>query len=654
VRNILLLLLGRWRDAEGQGLSSSRKGRVPLLARLLRLQTGASLLEVVVATAILSLASVAFLGALSTALTVGVRVEETSLASSQAVIQLESALAQPYAEPPDYSTVPPPAPYMVVTDTFVISPTLEQRLTVNVSSDLRDVLAVSTHKVNTSFVASPAQLLFVQRDFRWYENISSLTPTVPLAAENTPYSVQSLGQVYRLRMSVQAGSQPLAASQEAFKLQYATDQAGPWTDIGGIGSAAIWRGADVSGIADADTLPSVVLTNSDVPQSFEEEGPSRLNPNPAAAGEWAEWDWAVQENGAPSNANFYFRMVLADGTPLGGYMRYPSISMPPALTVTQDDYRWYANADALDPVTPLEAVNTPYSASSFGAVYRLRMGLALDGLDLPVSGQAFKLQYATDPAGPWTDVAAPGSASAAWRGFDNPSVADDAAITSILLPDSAVLETYEEAGPSALNPNAVAVDQQGEWDWAVQDYNAAPSTTYYFRMVFDDGTPLDGYVNYAAITTAAPTVIASDDFESGDASGGTGWLGGWDLQGDAQVVTQGQPQQGSYHLRLRRANGEATRQADLSGMTSATLQFWAKAQSWECSESATLSVSADGVSFTVVHAWVAGVDDDGVYKFYQFDLSSYGLSSAFHIRFEADMGQTSDQFYVDEVSIVGY
>jgi hypothetical protein len=170
-------------------------------------------------------------------------------------------------------------------------------------------------------------------------------------------------------------------------------------------------------------------------------------------------------------------------------------------------------------------------------------------------------------------------------------------------------------------------------------------------MVKGDGSPLDTYTNYPQLTTPLPT-IAWDDFESGGLNGGSGWLTDWLASGDCSVTTAGTAYQGSYHLRLRRATGYARREVNLSGKTDVHLQFWAKANSFETGENAQLLVSSDGTTWSTVKTWVDG-EDDNVYHYWDFDLSAYPLTGTFWIAFEANMGQTSDYFYVDYIWVVG-
>jgi len=500
----------------------------------------------------------------------------------------------------------------------------------------------------------PAALTLTQQDYQWWQNRNNITPNTLYAAVNTHYTSTAPNLVYRLRMNVEAGGATLLTGQETFKLQFSTGMGGPWTDVGGLGSGAIWRGFDNGTPSDGATVAAgLLLPSSTIRGTYEEENPSAPTPFDLPPANRMEWDWVIQDNGAAEITTYYFRMVRGNGSTLTSYTRYPTLTTPEALAFDQHTYRWYENIDNLTPTSPLAAENTPYGFGSAPNVYRLRMNVQVGGVNLNAGLQAFKLQFATNTStGPWTDVGGLGSGEI-WRGFDNPGTPNDG--TTIgnppLLSTSNVRETYEESNPSVLNPNAILVGQRGEWDWTLQANGVASDTTYYFRMVRANGTPFVTYTRYPAITTIPP-VIASDDFESGGSSGGSGWLSAWDLQGDAAVVSLAQPHGGSYHLRLRRNTGLAYRSVNLSGTTSVRLQFWAKASSFEAGETATVSVSSDGVGYTVLKTWVDGEDDNNYYLF-DYDLSSFSLTSTFWVRFQANMSAANDQFYIDDILFVG-
>jgi hypothetical protein len=141
--------------------------------------------------------------------------------------------------------------------------------------------------------------------------------------------------------------------------------------------------------------------------------------------------------------------------------------------------------------------------------------------------------------------------------------------------------------------------------------------------------------------------ISSDDFESGGWSSGTGWLWPWWNQGNAVVTTSGGSYSGSYHCRLSRATGYIDRAVDLSECSNVHLQFWAKADDFESGEYAECRVY-DGVAWDVVETWVDG-EDDNIYHFFDVDLSGYNMSSQFYIAFDAEMNDTGDYLYIDDL-----
>ena len=151
-------------------------------------------------------------------------------------------------------------------------------------------------------------------------------------------------------------------------------------------------------------------------------------------------------------------------------------------------------------------------------------------------------------------------------------------------------------------------------------------------------------------TQGIGTTKAKDDFESGSWTGGDGWLYNWYYSGDATIIDTASPYQGVYHLRLRSNTGYVERAVDLSSAVSARLRFWSKVNSFEGSENAQALISPNGIDWTVVRTWT-DLDDDNTYHFNNIDLSSYTLTSQFWIAFSANMGQTTDYFYVDNLEI---
>jgi len=170
-----------------------------------------------------------------------------------------------------------------------------------------------------------------------------------------------------------------------------------------------------------------------------------------------------------------------------------------ALYLTQSDYRWYANTDALDPVVPAAGENTSTAVPALGGAVRLRMNITDTSLAMS-AGETFLLQYSNSTSGGWMDV----GTSTPWVFFNNPSVPDGQAIITTMLSTSNVGENYAESNPTASAPNPINPGQKGEWDWSLKNQSADTTSDWYFRMIFSSSTPLNAYTRYPKLT-GSPT-----------------------------------------------------------------------------------------------------------------------------------------------------
>ncbi len=201
------------------------------------------------------------------------------------------------------------------------------------------------------------------------------------------------------------------------------------------------------------------------------------------------------------------------------------LTTPSVAAITQRDYRWYANEDALTPTGSLAAENVTTSVPVSGTTLRLRMNIGAETFSL-AAGTTFLLQYATATGGPWTSL----STSTDWIFSDNPGVADGQIIVTTVLASSDTGESYGESNPSAASPNAVSAGQEGEWDWVVQNNTATTSASWFFRMIYSSGTTLSAYTRYptlAATTTATSTATTTTPGGGGGPTYGGG--GGFPL-----------------------------------------------------------------------------------------------------------------------------
>lgn len=226
----------------------------------------------------------------------------------------------------------------------------------------------------------------------------------------------------------------------------------------------------------------------------------------------------VEIHNAKNVANYsYFNNVVVVTYDAAQQYNFP--------TFTQNYFRLYVDNNALKPTDPWPAgvvdlgENTEITAADSppgnGANLRVRMSLQIATTTMMASSTQFKFQYAPRVTtcgviASWSDLGAPGSGSI-WRGFNatpadgtnlstNPPTAGD-----LLLSVSARAGLYQESNNAVLNPFATAVGENVEYDWNIQNNNAATDTPYCFRMVKSDGTVFNNYSFYPTIRTAGYT-----------------------------------------------------------------------------------------------------------------------------------------------------
>jgi hypothetical protein len=196
-----------------------------------------------------------------------------------------------------------------------------------------------------------------QTHFRYYANTSGTTPSdvwpsgVNTITEDEAIPAQyapNFGDVLRLRLAFGVENVSLAANSVQYALQWAEGAVCSadldWSDVGAIGSTAPWRGYN-NAPADGATIPSLVLSESDVLLSYEEENRTATNTSSVNIGAEAEFDFVIQHN-ATSSTNYCFRLINADGTTLNEYDRYPQLitNSPPGVPVLHTPFTYEAVA----------------------------------------------------------------------------------------------------------------------------------------------------------------------------------------------------------------------------------------------------------------------------------------------------------------------
>jgi len=140
-----------------------------------------------------------------------------------------------------------------------------------------------------------------------------------------------------------------------------------------------------------------------------------------------------------------------------------------------------------------------------GDEFRLKMLLHVDGDPLPFPSNLyqFKLQYSDSSSSTFYDIT--DITPIAFK--DNPIASDGTALSILGSGDdpshsghTTLVQTFEEANNFTNSESAIEDGQDGMWDFSLYVVNSADPDTYTFRIVIDDGTPLNFYSIYPVVT----------------------------------------------------------------------------------------------------------------------------------------------------------
>ncbi|MCB9811890.1 hypothetical protein H6783_03175 [Candidatus Nomurabacteria bacterium] len=394
--------------------------------------------------------------------------------------------------------------------------------------------AGQTQNFKVSVVEWPvAQLAFTQNYFRIYADNDTLTPTDPWPVGATDLGENAEltgtddplaeGERVRLRMSLNVKNAAFPETSKAFKLQYGLRSGAScgaivsWTDVGAAGSGAIWRGYNATP-SDGTTLPSTVLSVSDVAATYEEENNSLVNPNAATLGDDVEYDWVVEHNGALQRSDYCFRMVESDGTLLSEYLYYPTLRTT-GYTPVSGNWQWFDDETSLTPSNSLAGENIAPTGIADGDILKLRV-TASEVEGAAGSNIKFALQYseyANFSDGGTTLVATSScTATSTWCYADGAGV-DNALIDANVLSDSESCSGGSGTGCGTHNEAATTsstfthdANTSVEMEFTLAQAAARASAVYYFRLV--DATtddPLVASSSYPSLQIEGPSLSFS-------------------------------------------------------------------------------------------------------------------------------------------------
>ncbi|MBU1705806.1 peptidoglycan-binding protein, partial [Patescibacteria group bacterium] len=176
----------------------------------------------------------------------------------------------------------------------------------------------------------------------------------------------------------------------------------------------------------------------------------------------------------------------------------------------QSAYRLFNNTDSTDVGSALAAQDTAATLAGNGDAFRLRSLVHVKKSDLAISGQNFKLQFATKSGTcdtgfvgeTYADVTA--GTAIAYHNNATPSDGDNLtpnANDPVHGGDTTVDQDYEELNNFTNSVAIIPAKDDGLWDFSLIDNNGIPVTSYCLRVVEADGTLLETYSVIPEITT---------------------------------------------------------------------------------------------------------------------------------------------------------
>jgi hypothetical protein len=266
----------------------------------------------------------------------------------------------------------------------------------------------------TEVVQWPAADLAVRQNYyRFYADNDALLPTDPWPigvadlGENTSISTldQPLGdnQHIRIRMTASVKNATLPGGLLNVKLQYGLQETtcsavSTWTDLGAAGSGAIWRGYNAAGVTDGTSLSGNPASGGDLLISVADRAGRYTENNPASANAFAvfknedvEYDWNVEQNGAPQRSNYCFRMIRVDETELDGYLNYPIIRTEGFTPVTEG-WQWFDDETSETPTISLAPDSIAPNDLDKNSLVKLRVTVN-ELKNLSQVNARFKLQF---------------------------------------------------------------------------------------------------------------------------------------------------------------------------------------------------------------------------------------------------------------------
>lgn len=387
-----------------------------------------------------------------------------------------------------------------------------------------------------------ADLAIRQSYYQFYVDNNSLIPDDPWPVgpsdlgESTSITVANEppgnGDIVRVRIALRTSNANMPAGLVNFKMQYALRSTTctalselSWNDVGATGAGAVWRGYAATGTSDGSVLSTDPPTGGDLQISIanragtlEHENPSAVNPYPVLDGDYLEYDWYLQHNGAIPLNTYCFRTVRSDGTPLDGYdSNYPQIRTAGFSPVAKN-WRWYSDETVETPLVPL--ANETVAPIDIANTDTLALRISVrEKRNVQGDGIKFKLQFSDDISftNPIDVVSTTSCADLSLWCYTAGAVPDNTIISNKLLSDadSCVGGIGNGCGRHNSSPNPATghnhlAGKTQEYSFTIRHSAARVNAVYYFRLYdITNGSPvsLDTGESYASLVTEGSNLV---------------------------------------------------------------------------------------------------------------------------------------------------
>lgn len=294
---------------------------------------------------------------------------------------------------------------------------------------------------------------FDQSAYRFFENANSTDVGSALASQDTPATLGSSSDAFRLRALVNIENADLELDGQSFKLQF-SEKSGTcdtsfvgesYSDVTGATVIAFNNNASPS---DGDNLTANANDptnggNTIVNQDYEEANNFTNSVSSILVGQDGKWDFSLIDNGATADTSYCFRIVKSDGTELDTYSVIPEIttaSVGGSLTVDIVDA---GGASVGSPSISMSSTTFSFSSQTTTGT-------------LGVSSEKIRVDNSTGTATWNLNIAATGGSTAFWDGassdydFNDPtaSAGDGGDVDSL-------------GGQMTINPSLATITPEG-------------------------------------------------------------------------------------------------------------------------------------------------------------------------------------------------